>query len=501
MRSRLVVAVVVGVVAAIGAVGEALGQAGDPPMYAVIEAVRDSLPPDVILDVGPVSGDPVAATGTVQDVRVRFDPTRRAGPPRRSRETALRSLSISRLELSGARLDAAARPAAARSIVVRDYAFSFESGVEARVEEMTYADLDLGGASTPHAWLTLAPTARSGPVAVRGLAFEQPRQRVSGRLERARLDGLAEGVVSGLMLEGLGLTSREGEFGVARLHVPRLDNGLLMSLTPQDGAGRGPAMPDTDPLAALATLLGALPAIDIEGVTFAEGRADGDSLEVARVGYAVAPVEAEGSRMRVAVADLVFRPGRRGAGEPLAADLAEVPLGLGADLIWNEATRRLRVEPARLTAGGLAALELTAELGGVPPTAGVALDDPRAFGELMALVPLRNATVTLTDEAFFERILARRAAERGQDRLALAADLRGLVESGLAGTALTPGDPKVEAMLDALEAFLRRPGRLDLTFAPADPQALAVLAIMAQRMPALLLDATRAAYTPPPTGR
>jgi hypothetical protein len=515
MRPRLPAIALSGVLL-LGTAG-ALAQAeAERRLDAAIERLRGALGPEARIEIGGRQLDPVSGRATLTDIVIRRGGDRIAIP-----EAILSELSetrIGRAELRGITERSADGTAAETGRVLLSglvlpqagqtlapTAIAFDSlGVEdfrgaaegvkitvARLALRDWRELGLGAgvlegfhyqAADGEAFrlgrITLDQVAlpfvgpdftpanfRAGRIALEAVALQAPGQGGEATLDRLELRDWAQGRLATLALEGLrgaGPVQNLGAatFTLARAEVSGIDAvGTLEALL----AGRQP--PDPRP--------GQPQRLVLEGfASQAEGQ---PLLALTRLlnewtlegGIAAATLRLDGFRLTLP----------RGEAAVLEAlGYREIAGGIETRATLPRTGGRLEIDPLRIAWDQAATLSLAAQFDGVPPLseAGEAVEQDATMAAL-AGSRLAGLTLTLRDQGLMGRVIAQQARNQ---RIPPARLREQWAQMALA-LPLPGGSPAGDPYLpvrQALAAFIRQPGTLEIALRPKAPVPLAELA-------------------------
>ena len=526
MRPRLPAIALSGVLL-LGTAG-ALAQAeAERRLDAAIERLRGALGPEARIEIGSRRLDPVTGRATLTDIVIRRGGDRIAIP-----EAILSDLSdtrIGRAELRGVSergadgtraetgrvlLSGLALPPAGKTPTPAAIAFD-SLGIEdirgaaegvkvtvTRLALLDWRDLGLGAGvlegfhyqaadgeafrlgritlesvALPFTGPDFAPANfRAGRIAVEAVALQAPAQGGEATLDRLELRNWAPGLLASLMLDGLrgaGQVQNLGAtaFTLARAEVSGIDAaGTVEALL----AGRQP--PDPRP--------GQPQRLALEGF---ESQAEGQPLlALTRLlnewtlegGIAAATLRLDGFRLTLPRGD---------AAALEALGYREIAGGVETRASLPRAGGRLEIDPLRITWDEAATLAFTAQLDGVPPLseAGAAV---KQDATMLALTESRLAglTLTLRDQGLMGRVIAQQArTQRIQParlreqwaQMALALPVPGANPRANphANPHANPGADPFLPVRQALAAFIRQPGTLEIALRPKVPVPLVEL--------------------------
>jgi hypothetical protein len=132
-----------------------------------------------------------------------------------------------------------------------------------------------------------------------------------------------------------------------------------------------------------------------------------------------------------------------------------------------------KVEPCALSVPGAGTLSLTYALSGVDISSPAANDSGEAFLESLAAASFDWARLAYKDEGLANRAIAFGAQSSGQPAAAYRQALVAQVRQG--AEVYGAGSPRVRTVVDAISAFMSRPGTLTVALEPAAPVAFGSL--------------------------
>lgn len=534
MRPRLPVIALAGVLL-FGAAG-ALAQAeAERRLDAAIERLRTALGPDTRIEIGARRLDPVTGRATLTDVAITRPDQRIAIP-----ELVLAELSetrIGRAELLRAREDAGGVATETARIVLAGLAlpapgtpmtlagFAVEAAevesfrlaspegklVVERLALRDWRDLAIGAGTLegldwrtagdgdafrlrrlaldavglPLAGQDFDPAAfRAVRIALEGIEAREAAQDITLTLGRFELRDWIPGRPTALVAEDLRAAGPAPQLGAAELGVDRIEASGIDAATTLAAVLANRQVPDPFP--------GMPQRLAIEGV---RGVAEGQPLLALRrlvsegrleAGIASGSLVTEGFRLALP----------RGQAAMLEAfGYSEIAGGIEVRGSVPRAGGRLEIDPVRLAWEQAATLTLATQLDGMPPVpeAGTELDSDATAAQLAA-ARLAGLTLTLRDHGLLGRIIAQQAREQRIPearlreqwaQMALAMPLPGAqppAQQGRRGgpppKAATGPDPLV-ALRQAVAAFIRQPGTLEIALRPPRPLALEDLGALA----------------------
>lgn len=336
-------------------------------------------------------------------------------------------------------------------------------GDRLRLGRLVLADLVL-----PLAGADPDPTAfRAGRIALEGLEGREGANTIAFSLGRLELRDWLPGRATALHLDDLRATAPAQQLGQLDLRLDRIE------ISGVDGAGTLAAMLDNRQVPA--PFDGMPQRLTIEGL-----RAEAEGQPLLALGRLLTDNRLERGLLSGRMAMEGFRltlP--RGQGEWLQAlGYREIAGGIEIAGAGPRAGGRLDIDPVRIAWDQAATLTLTAWLDGLPPTpeAGTPVDASAALAELAAM-RLGALTLLLRDHGFLGRMVTQQAR---QQRIPEARLREQWAQMALAlplpGAAPTKGPDPLLSLREALAAFIRQPGTLEITLRPPQPLALAELA-------------------------
>lgn len=494
----------------------ALAQAeAERRLDAAIERLRSALGPEARIEIGGRRLDPVTGRATLTDIVIRRGGDRIAIP-----EAILSDLSetrIGRAELRGVSERGADGTAAETGRVLLSglilpppgktlapAAIAFDSlGVEdirgaaegvkiavARLALRDWRDLGLGSGvlegfdyqatdgerfrlgrlaldsvTLPFAGTDFAPGAfRAGRIALEAVALRAPGQGGEATLDRLELRDWAPGRLAAVVLEGLRGAGQVQTLGAASFTLARAEASGIDAAGTVEALLAGRQPPDPRP--------GQPQRLALEGF---ESQAEGQPLlALARLvndwtldgGIAAATLRLDGFRLTLP----------RGQAALLEAlGYREIAGGIETRASLPRAGGRLEIDPLRIAWDQAATLALVAQFDGLPPLspAGEAVEQDAT---MLALAGSRLAglTLTLRDQGLMGRVIAQQARDQRIPparlreqwaQMALALPLPGSTQAA---------DPFLP-LRQALAAFIRQPGTLEIALRPKMPVPLAEL--------------------------
>lgn len=335
-------------------------------------------------------------------------------------------------------------------------------GDSLRLRRLALADLAL-----PPAGADPDPAAfRLGRIALEGMEGRQGTQNVSFGLGRLELRDWRPGHPTALLLEDLRAAGPAPQLGQVEFRLGRVE------LSGVDGAGT------------LAAILGNRQVPDpFDGMpqrlSFEALRAEAEGQPLLALARLLSESRLErgtiSGRMTAEGFSLTLPRGQ--AAWLQALGYREIAGGIE---IAGEAPRaggRLAIDPVRIAWDQAATLTLTGWLDGMPPTpdAGAPIDQDATLAEWAAM-RLGALTLTLRDHGLLGRMLAQKAREQRIPearlreqwaQMALALPLPGGAPAARRGTA--PGPDPLLPLREALAAFIRQPGTLEIALRPHQP--------------------------------
>jgi hypothetical protein len=143
---------------------------------------------------------------------------------------------------------------------------------------------------------------------------------------------------------------------------------------------------------------------------------------------------------------------------------------------WDWARKSYRVEPCTFAIPGAGTLSFTMSLSnldfssltGIP-----GMDDTAALMQAMQAAKFEWIRIAYKDEGLTDRVIALAAKSQGQPEAAFRQAMVGQIKAG--GGAYGAGSPRLQALVDAVAAFLTRPGTLTVALEPSAPVAFGSL--------------------------
>lgn len=322
---------------------------------------------------------------------------------------------------------------------------------------------------------------RAGRIALEGAELRDPKSRTSLSLGRMALADWVPGRLTSFALEDLRMAAPTDTFGVAEMTLGRIaatgiDAAAALSATLEQRQ-----LPDPRP--------GTPQRVALEGLDI---RGDGQPLAaVARIamdasmegGIGTGALLAEGLRLV---------PPRGQAAWLEAMGFREVAGGFELRGTMPRAGGRLEVAPLALAWEGAGTLRVTAQVDDMPPTPPEGAEvKPEAMLAGFAAARLAGLTLTLRDQGLLGRVLAQQAREQRMPearlreqwaQMVLAMPVPGGAAQQPPGRRGAPQPATKDAadpfapMRQAVAAFIRQPGTLEVTLRPAKPLPFAELA-------------------------
>lgn len=431
-----------------------------------------------------------------------------AGMPVQGKALDIANLAFEAVEVEGARLDDPTRGAMRLGrLEVRDWrpdgigtgaleGFEFRATGDAQVARLGRVALEQ--VTLPMAGQDFDPVAfRAARIAVEGAELREQAQGVAVVLGRFSLQDWMPGRPVALAVEGLQVASPAGSAGAVEVSLGKLEASGVDAPRTLEAVMTGVQVPDPFPGTPQRVLLEGLdgawegqPVVSLARLLTEGGLENG----VARGGML-----AEGLRIM---------PPRGKADWLEALGYSEIAGGLEMRGSAPRAGGRLEVAPFRLAWEQAATLTVAAQVDGMPgvPAEGTAVD-PDATAMQLAAAQLAGLTLSLRDHGLLGRVLAQQARaqrvpearlreqwaqmalamplpgeaqpQRGPARRGAAAPPAGPPAKGKggapeAGQAASGPDP-IPPMREALAAFIRQPGTLEITLRPPRPIPFAEL--------------------------
>ncbi len=332
---------------------------------------------------------------------------------------------------------------------------------------------------------------RAGQVTVERFALRDPDKQVTMSLGRLALRDWLPGRATSLLLEDARVAAPTssvgaGEVGVSRIEAAGVDVARTLSALLQ-----GVQIPDPLPGTPQRLLIERLDAaLDGQRVfTLARLLTEG-SL---RDGMASGSLSADGMRAFPPPGQAAWL---EGLGYKDVAGALEVRGSI------PRAGGTLTIEPIRLEWENAAALSLSARLEGMPgaPAEGAPVDPDATVAQLIA-ARIGGVVLTLRDHGLLGRLVAQQAREQRMPearlreqwaQIAMAMPLPGGPPPARRGAAPAPGkDAGADPMLplrQAVAAFIRQPGTLEITLRPPKPVTFAEVGAAAGGNPAAVVQ-------------
>lgn len=135
--------------------------------------------------------------------------------------------------------------------------------------------------------------------------------------------------------------------------------------------------------------------------------------------------------------------------------------------------KSFKMEPCALTVPGAGTLSFTLALSGLDLSAASGLDDSDAFMKALATASYDWVRIVYKDEGFANRAIALAAKSVGAPEPAFRQGMIGQVQQG--GAAYGAGSPRIQGVVNAVAAFLAKPGTLSIGLEPSAPVAFGTL--------------------------
>lgn len=497
----------------------ALAQAeAERRLDTAIERLRGALGPEARIEIGRRSLDPVTGRATLTDIVIQRGGDRIAIPEAilselsetRIGRAELRGVSergadgtaaeTGRVLLSGLALPPAGQPMTAAAIAFDSLGVEAirgaAEGVKIAVARLAVRDwralglgavvlegvhyqaadgeafrlgrIALDSVALPFDGTDVAPARfRAGRIALEGVALQAPDQGGDASLETLELRDWAPGRLATLSLEGLRGTGQVPDLGTASFTLARAELSGIDAAGTVEALLAGRQPPDPQP--------GQPQRLLLEGFeSQAEGR---PLLALGRLlnewtldgGIAAATLRLDAFRLTLP----------RGEAAVLEAlGYREIAGGIEARASLPRTGGRLEIDPLRIAWDQAATLSLTAQLDGVPPLsdAGEAVEQDATL-QALAAVRLAGLTLTLRDQGLMGRVIAQQARDQ---RIPPARLREQWAQMALALP--VPGGARGKGSVDpflpfreALAAFIRQPGTLEIALRPRAPVPLAEL--------------------------
>ena len=133
----------------------------------------------------------------------------------------------------------------------------------------------------------------------------------------------------------------------------------------------------------------------------------------------------------------------------------------------DNARRSFKMEPCALSIPGAGTLSFTMALSGLDFSAASGIDNTEGFFQALAAASFDWVRIVYKDEGLTNRAIAFSAKSVGAPEDAFRQGLIAQVQQG--GAAYGAGSPRIKAVLDAVTAFLTRPGTLTVALEPGSP--------------------------------
>ena len=336
-------------------------------------------------------------------------------------------------------------------------------GNSLRLERIALADLVL-----PPAGSDLDPRAfRVGRIAMEGLEGRDTANTIAFGLTRLELRDWRPGRPTTLLMDGLRAEGAAQQFSQVGLRLDRVE------VSGVDGAGTLAAMLDNrqlpDPFDGLPQRL------SLEGL-----RAEAEGQPFLALGRLLSENRLERGLLAGRLATEGFRltlP--RGRGDWVQAlGYREIAGGIEIAGAAPRAGGRIEIDPVRIAWDQAATLTLAAWLDGMPPTpeAGTPVDPAATLAEWAAM-RLGALTLTLRDHGLLGRMVTQQARQQRIPEARLREQWAQMALTlPLPGAAPAKGPDPLVSLREALAAFIRQPGTLEIALRPPQPLAFAELA-------------------------
>jgi len=308
---------------------------------------------------------------------------------------------------------------------------------------------------------------RAGRIALEGLEGREGANTIAFSLGRLELRDWRPGRPTTLQLDDLRASAPAQQLGQLDLRLDRIE------VSGVDGAGTLAAMLDNrqvpDPFDGLPQRL------SVEGL-----RAEAEGQPLLALGRLLSENRLERGLLSGRMITEGFRltlP--RGQGDWVQAlGYREIAGGIEIAGAAPRAGGRLDIDPVRIAWDQAATLTLTAWLDGLPPTpeAGTPIDPSAALAEWAAM-RLGALTLSLRDHGLLGRMVAQQARQQRIPEARLREQWAQMALTlPLPGAAPATGPDPLLSLREALAAFIRQPGTLEIALRPPQPLAFADLA-------------------------
>lgn len=493
----------------------AWGEVTDPAARRFVEELRAALPAGASLTVETGRGDPYNAGGAFEKLVISLDPPRvlpgwleplvKALPE--PRPGGVRAIEIDRIVASKLGTAGAGQPAPTAEIALDGLRYRYATPETTEVATARFAGVTLQGALGLDARpIEVLRTLDTGPWSWTGVRHADPRPGGGAVLVQSVKAGpTVSGIATDVVVEGWSQSMDEGVFEIARTTMKQVDlRGLpdvLPLMTKLVAAPEGQPPSFGEALRLIELVAAMVPAYESTGIT-TRLLEPADARFTVRRAFHLVPEQWRAGTGRFGLGYEGFKL----EGLPLPDEIAGPLMALGLDPLgfsltaegtWTAAERRLALAPVRLAIDRAAVLELSGDLGSLPSEAALAGAGEDHIADLLAATPLRSLSLAIEDAGALPRILDLLAETQQMDRSTLAAAARVAVNDILKQTGGGVPAAKLKAILDAVEGFIRKPGRLVIAYRPREPRALATLAETAQQRPGQVLGELDVTYTAP----
>jgi hypothetical protein len=332
---------------------------------------------------------------------------------------------------------------------------------------------------------------RAGQVTVDRFALRDPDKQVTLSLGRLALRDWLPGRATSLMLEDARVAAPTSTVGAGEFSVSRIEAAGVDAVRTIDALVQGVQIPDPLPGTPQRLLIERLDAaLDGQRIfTLARLLSEGTLRE----GMASGSLSAEGMRAYPPAGQAAWLEG---------LGYKEVTAGLELRGSIPRAGGTLTIEPLRLEWENAAALSLSARFEGMPgaPAEGAQVDPDATVAQLVA-ARIGGVVLTLRDQGLLGRLIAQQAREQRVPearlreqwaQIAMAMPLPGGGPPARRGAAPAqgkgaPADPMLP-LRQAMAAFIRQPGTLQITLQPPKPVSFAEVGAAAGGNPAAVVE-------------
>jgi hypothetical protein len=332
-------------------------------------------------------------------------------------------------------------------------------------ERFRLGRIALDSVALPFAGTDFAPARfRAERIALEGVALQAPSQGGEATLDRLELRDWAPGRLAALALDGLRGAGQVQDLGAAAFTLARAEVSGIDAAGTVEALLAGRQPPDPRP--------GQPQRLALEGF---ESQAEGQPLlALARLlnewtlegGIAAATLRLDGFRLTLP----------RGEAAMLEAlGYREIAGGIETRASLPRTGGRLEIDPLRIAWDQAATLALAAQFDGLPPLspAGEAVEQDAT---MLALTGSRLAglTLTLRDQGLMGRVIAQQARQQRIPPARLR-EQWAQIALALPVPGANPANDPFLPVRQALAAFIRQPGTLEIALRPKAPVPLAEL--------------------------